>query len=131
MQKRQTRPSAREKTGDPGADVRPVPAQLGPAELPAEATIDPKLARLAANRVVIESVSPEIDGGRFPAKAAVGDCFTVEADIFADGHDKIDAAFLSAARTGPSGRNIRSRSTTTTAGGATPSWRTTPATCLR
>ena len=33
-------------------------------------------------RVVIENVSPEIDGGRFPAKAAVGDCFTVEADIF-------------------------------------------------
>ncbi|HWT30031.1 MAG TPA: maltotransferase domain-containing protein, partial [Propylenella sp.] len=54
----------------------------------------PELARLAANRVIIESVSPEIDGGRFPAKAAVGDCFTVEADIFADGHDRISAAFL-------------------------------------
>ena len=52
------------------------------------------LAKLAASRVVIESVSPEIDGGRFPAKAAVGDAFVVEADIFADGHDKIDAALL-------------------------------------
>src|SRR3954454_3893553 len=47
-----------------------------------------------ADRVVIENISPEVDCGRFPAKAAVGDCFTVEADIFADGHDKIGAALL-------------------------------------
>ena len=56
--------------------------------------MDPALAALAASRVVIEGVSPEIDGGRFPAKAAVGDAFVVEADIFCDGHDKIDAALL-------------------------------------
>ena len=55
---------------------------------------DAALAALAAVRVAIENVSPEIDGGRFPAKAAVGDTFVVEADIFSDGHDKIDAAFL-------------------------------------
>ena len=45
-------------------------------------------------RVAIEDVSPEIDGGRFPAKAAVGDVLVVEADIFCDGHDKIAAALL-------------------------------------
>src|SRR5215213_826897 len=55
---------------------------------------DPELARLAADRVVVENVSPEIDCGRFAAKAAVGDSFIVEADIFSDGHDKIDAALL-------------------------------------
>ncbi len=55
---------------------------------------DPEIDRLAANRVVIEGVEPELDGGRFPAKAAVGDQFVVEADIFSDGHDKIDAALL-------------------------------------
>jgi starch synthase (maltosyl-transferring) len=43
-------------------------------------------------RVVIEAVSPEIDGGRFPAKRAVGETVTVEADIFADGHDALAAA---------------------------------------
>ncbi len=59
-----------------------------------EPTVDPALAALAASRVVIEGVSPEIDGGRFPAKAAVGEAFVVEADIFCDGHDKIDAALL-------------------------------------
>jgi starch synthase (maltosyl-transferring) len=52
------------------------------------------LDRLASSRVVIEGVSPEIDGGRFPAKASVGDAFEVEADIFSDGHDKVDAALL-------------------------------------
>jgi starch synthase (maltosyl-transferring) len=38
-------------------------------------------------RVVIESVRPEIDGGRFPIKRVVGERVVVEADIFADGHD--------------------------------------------
>ncbi len=42
-------------------------------------------------RVVIEAVSPEIDGGRFPAKRALGETVTVEADIFADGHDSLAA----------------------------------------
>jgi starch synthase (maltosyl-transferring) len=36
---------------------------------------------------VIESVRPQVDGGRRPAKAAVGDTVVVEADVIADGHD--------------------------------------------
>jgi starch synthase (maltosyl-transferring) len=40
-------------------------------------------------RVVIEAVSPEIDAGRFPAKRALGDRVSVEADVFADGHDAL------------------------------------------
>src|SRR5258706_11007812 len=43
-------------------------------------------------RVVIEDVSPQVDGGRFPAKRTVGEKVAVEADIFADGHDAIAAA---------------------------------------
>src|SRR5256885_3645249 len=42
-------------------------------------------------RVVIEGVEPEIDGGRFPAKRAVGEELEVRADIFADGHDALAA----------------------------------------
>jgi len=38
-------------------------------------------------RVIIENVSPCVDGGRFPAKRCAGDRVVVEADIFADGHD--------------------------------------------
>ena len=53
------------------------------------------LSHLATNRLAIEGVSPEIDGGRFPAKAVVGAPVVIEADIFGDGHDSIDAAILS------------------------------------
>ena len=40
-------------------------------------------------RVVIESVTPEIDSGQFPAKRTIGERVTVEADVFADGHDAL------------------------------------------
>jgi starch synthase (maltosyl-transferring) len=40
-------------------------------------------------RVVIEHVTPCVDGGRFAAKRVVGDAVSVEADCFADGHDVI------------------------------------------
>lgn len=42
-------------------------------------------------RVVIENVQPEIDQGKYAAKAVIGDRFTVQADIFADGHDLLGA----------------------------------------
>jgi starch synthase (maltosyl-transferring) len=45
-------------------------------------------------RVIIEGVEPEIDCGRFAAKRIVGELVTVEADIFADGHDLIAAELL-------------------------------------
>ncbi|HEY3195441.1 MAG TPA: alpha-1,4-glucan--maltose-1-phosphate maltosyltransferase [Candidatus Dormibacteraeota bacterium] len=40
-------------------------------------------------RVGIEAVTPEIDSGRFPIKRTVGEKVTVEADVFADGHDAL------------------------------------------
>ncbi len=43
-------------------------------------------------RVVIENVRPEIDGGRFPITRTPGESIVVSADIFADGHDVVDAA---------------------------------------
>jgi starch synthase (maltosyl-transferring) len=51
----------------------------------------PKLPVEGRRRVVIEAVSPEIDGGRFPAKRSTGELVTVEADVFADGHDSLAA----------------------------------------
>jgi starch synthase (maltosyl-transferring) len=45
-------------------------------------------------RAQIEGVAPEIDGGRFPVKRIAGDRFSVEADIFADGHDRLGALLL-------------------------------------
>jgi starch synthase (maltosyl-transferring) len=37
--------------------------------------------------IVIEHVSPSVEGGRFPAKTSVGDAVPIEADVFTDGHD--------------------------------------------
>jgi len=42
-------------------------------------------------RAIIEGVQPEIDGGRFPAKRVIGETVVVEADVFAEGHDKLSA----------------------------------------
>ena len=44
-----------------------------------------------SSRVVIGSVTPSVDDGEFPVKRVVGDTVIVEADCFADGHDKIEA----------------------------------------
>ncbi|MEJ2673292.1 MAG: DUF3416 domain-containing protein, partial [Deltaproteobacteria bacterium] len=45
-------------------------------------------------RVVIEAVTPEIDGGRFAVKRVVGDTLKVEADIVADGHEVLSCLLL-------------------------------------
>jgi starch synthase (maltosyl-transferring) len=46
----------------------------------------------APPRVVIEGISAELDGGRFAAKATLGRAVEIEADVFADGHDRLAAA---------------------------------------
>ncbi len=43
------------------------------------------------NRVIIEGIEPEIDGGRYPIKRVAGEKVTVEADVFAEGHDIVAA----------------------------------------
>jgi starch synthase (maltosyl-transferring) len=48
----------------------------------------------APARVVIESVRPQVDGGRYPIKRAVGEEVQVEADVFADGHDQVACELL-------------------------------------
>ena len=46
--------------------------------------------RLAGRpRPVIEAVRPQVEGGRYPAKASLGELVVVEADVFADGHDEL------------------------------------------
>ena len=65
---------------------RPPPRPPSPSE--------PRLDAKALRRtVVIESVAPLVDGGRYPLKREVGDTLEVSADIFKEGHDVL-AAFL-------------------------------------
>lgn len=54
------------------------------------------LNELAERRVVIETVAPTVDGGRFAAKVVAGWPVTVSADIFCDGHEVIAAAVVTA-----------------------------------
>ena len=45
-------------------------------------------------RVLIESPSPAVDGGRYPAKRILGDRVVAECDLIADGHDAIGSRVL-------------------------------------
>jgi len=47
----------------------------------------------AANRLVVKDVRPHVEGG-FPVKRVVGECVTVEAIVFADGHEQLAADLL-------------------------------------
>src|SRR5687768_8645398 len=57
---------------------------------------NPRLSavRPSRSRVIIESVTPEIDCGRFPIKRTTGDEVIVEADVFIDGHEALSCALL-------------------------------------
>lgn len=45
-------------------------------------------------RIVIENITPQVDGGRFSVKAVAGDTLEVSADIWKDGHDLLKAAVI-------------------------------------
>ncbi|MBS2015624.1 MAG: DUF3416 domain-containing protein [Deltaproteobacteria bacterium] len=45
-------------------------------------------------RVLVEGVSPDVDGGRYPAKRILGDRIFVECDLVSDGHDAIAGRVL-------------------------------------
>jgi starch synthase (maltosyl-transferring) len=58
-----------------------------------QSPIDPERA-VAAPRLVIERVTPSVDGGRCPAKRIVGEAARIEADVYGEGHDPISVALL-------------------------------------
>ncbi|GAB4084781.1 alpha-1,4-glucan--maltose-1-phosphate maltosyltransferase [Myceligenerans cantabricum] len=53
-------------------------------------------------RIPVIQVSPVIEGGRWPAKAAVGEVVPIEATVFREGHDAVAAT---AVLVGPDGRD--------------------------
>jgi starch synthase (maltosyl-transferring) len=50
--------------------------------------------RVDAPRIAIESITPQVDTGEFPVRRVVGENVVVEADLIADGHDKIAAELI-------------------------------------
>ena len=72
--------------------TRSAPKRTPPA---APTAVEPEADAVGTRRsIVIEQVDPEIDCGEQPVKRVVGDALRVTADIFADGHDLLDAALL-------------------------------------
>lgn len=69
------------------------PAQAHPIELH---DIDKHawMDDVASGRIAIENLYPEVEGGRYPIKRAVGDVLEVWADIFTDGHFELSACVL-------------------------------------
>jgi starch synthase (maltosyl-transferring) len=54
-----------------------------------------RLAKVATlPRIVIDHVTPAVDGGRFAAKRVIGEAVPIEADIFTDGHELLAAELL-------------------------------------
>ncbi|MGA2530907.1 MAG: alpha-1,4-glucan--maltose-1-phosphate maltosyltransferase [Acidimicrobiales bacterium] len=60
---------------------------IRPESAPTRAATASGKSLAAPARPVIEHVRPQVDCGRRPAKATVGDLLGVEADIFVDGHE--------------------------------------------
>jgi starch synthase (maltosyl-transferring) len=58
-------------------------------------------------RVVVENITPQVDGGRFAVKRVVGERVDVEADCFADGHDLVACALLYRRAGGERWLNVR------------------------
>jgi starch synthase (maltosyl-transferring) len=79
---------AAERSTAAGTDPRIADREL-PVEEPRERTgaDDCGLPDMLARRVIIEQITPEIDGGRFPIKRTPGEGVDVTAVAFADGHD--------------------------------------------
>ena len=70
--------------------VPPTPRATAP---PPEPPVDPPVPG-GRERVVIEGVSPIVDGGRFPIKRVIGERVSVHADAFSDGHDVVACSIL-------------------------------------
>nr|WP_239579056.1 alpha-1,4-glucan--maltose-1-phosphate maltosyltransferase [Microlunatus panaciterrae] len=45
-------------------------------------------------RIPVTGVSPVIEGGAYPAKAVVGEQFRIEATVFREGHDAVNASIV-------------------------------------
>jgi len=59
------------------------------------------------SRVVIENISPQLDGGEHAIKAIVNEIIPVTADVLCDGHDIIAASLLSKHEKGTKWKEVR------------------------
>ena len=94
-----TRPSA--SAGRPTAPAAPapaVPSRPAPVE---PVVVEPPERGTLFGRIPVTKVSPVIEGGAYPAKAAVGEAIPIRATVFREGHDAVGASVV---LTDPQGR---------------------------
>ncbi len=72
--------------------------------LPTIAGTEPGPPARARRRVLIETVTPQIDGGRYAAKRVIGDRVTVSCDLVCDGHDALAGMLVHRGRAQSAGR---------------------------
>ncbi len=77
---------------------------MGNRTAPADRSREAQLLEMGLRRVLVEKVAPAVDCGRHPAKRTVGDRVVVEADLVADGHEKVAGAVLYRPRGEPTWR---------------------------
>jgi len=86
--------------GEPNAPLTPGEVRLVRVRRSADVKAPDRHARRllqaapTAPRIVIDAITPAVDGGRFAVKRIVGETVLVEADIFADGHEVLAAELL-------------------------------------
>lgn len=66
----------------------PVQLKSGPTRNSIPATTEGR------QRIIITNVMPQVDGGKYPARTAIGEPVVISADVFADGHDVLKAVVL-------------------------------------
>jgi starch synthase (maltosyl-transferring) len=88
----------------------PTPGKSRPAATTPEPTTpstvtvaEPRLGALI-DRIPVVKVSPVIEGGAYPAKAAVGESIPIRAQVFREGHDAVNASVV---LTDPQGTETR------------------------
>jgi starch synthase (maltosyl-transferring) len=79
----------------PPGDVRVVADPAGePIVASGRASTAALRAAIRAPRIVVENITPRVEGGPFAAKRTVGQKVTVEADAYTDGHDVLAVDLL-------------------------------------
>ena len=85
-------------TADAGISLPPAAVRVfeggaaRPVALPDDALRFSPETAIAAPRLVIEALSPAVDGGRYAVKRIVGDVVRIEVDAYGEGHDRIAVA---------------------------------------
>ena len=80
---------------NPPACGKRVPARaMSPTRVESTRVDSTRVEPAEERPIIIEAVMPELDGGAFAAKGAVGEKVDVEADIFKEGHDVLRAEVL-------------------------------------